>query len=174
MVSLAFVLHECPKTATRDIMQEAFRVLKPGVRALYRHVSREEGRLGGGEGTVGIYGSITEASMEKVVQAWERHCGLDREAVMVDVGSGLGRPLLHALASHGIAKAVGIETIRAHEEHYLARAVAAWLAEPAIEILGNVSAERLSIVSFVVARGSFFASRNPRFALFSDYFAKTS
>ena len=79
------------------------------VRALYRHVRREEGRLGGGEGTVGIYGSITEASMGKVVQAWERHCGLDREAVMVDVGSGLGRPLLHALASHGIAKAVGIE-----------------------------------------------------------------
>ena len=30
VVSLAFVLHECPKTATRDIMQEAFRVLKPG------------------------------------------------------------------------------------------------------------------------------------------------
>ena len=40
--------------------------------------------------------------------------------------------------------------IREHEEHYLRRAVAAWQAEPAIEILGNLDAERLSIVSFVV------------------------
>ena len=40
--------------------------------------------------------------------------------------------------------------IRAHEEHHLHRAVTAWQAEPAVEILGNVEAERLSIVSFVV------------------------
>jgi len=46
--------------------------------------------------------------------------------------------------------AVGIDVIRAHEEHYLRRAVAAWQEEPTIEILGNVAAERLSIVSFVV------------------------
>jgi len=46
--------------------------------------------------------------------------------------------------------AVGIDVIRAHEEDYLRRAVAAWLEEPEIEILGNVDAERLSIVSFVV------------------------
>ncbi len=49
-----------------------------------------------------------------------------------------------------LKEAVGLETIRAHEEHYLRRAVEAWEAEPAIEILGNVAAERLSIVSFVV------------------------
>jgi selenocysteine lyase/cysteine desulfurase len=46
--------------------------------------------------------------------------------------------------------AVGDEVIRSHEEHYLRRAVTAWLAEPTIEILGNTEAERLSIVSFVV------------------------
>jgi selenocysteine lyase/cysteine desulfurase len=46
--------------------------------------------------------------------------------------------------------AVGIDVIREHEEHHLHRAVVAWRAEPAIEILGNVDAERLSIVSFVV------------------------
>ncbi|MGY2873063.1 selenocysteine lyase/cysteine desulfurase [Marmoricola sp. URHA0025 HA25] len=46
--------------------------------------------------------------------------------------------------------AVGIDVIRAHEEHYLHRAVAAWQEEPTIEILGNLAAERLSIVSFVV------------------------
>ena len=49
-----------------------------------------------------------------------------------------------------LKEAVGLDVIRAHEEHYLRLAVRAWLAEPAIEILGNLSAERLSIVSFVV------------------------
>jgi selenocysteine lyase/cysteine desulfurase len=46
--------------------------------------------------------------------------------------------------------AVGIDVIREHEEHHLRRAVAAWQAEPTIEILGNLEARRLSIVSFVV------------------------
>jgi selenocysteine lyase/cysteine desulfurase len=46
--------------------------------------------------------------------------------------------------------AVGIDVIRSHEEDYLRRAVAAWRDEPTIEILGNLAAERLSIVSFVV------------------------
>ena len=49
-----------------------------------------------------------------------------------------------------LKEAVGLETIRAHEEYYLRRAVEAWRDEPAIEILGNLAAERLSIVSFVV------------------------
>ena len=49
-----------------------------------------------------------------------------------------------------LKQAVGLDVIRSHEEWYLRRAVDAWLAEPAIEILGNLDAERLSIVSFVV------------------------
>jgi selenocysteine lyase/cysteine desulfurase len=46
--------------------------------------------------------------------------------------------------------AVGIDVIRSHEEMFVRRAVQAWQTEPAIEILGNLAAERLSIVSFVV------------------------
>jgi selenocysteine lyase/cysteine desulfurase len=46
--------------------------------------------------------------------------------------------------------AVGIDVIREHEEAYLHRAVEAWRAEPTIDILGNLDASRLSIVSFVV------------------------
>ncbi|HTZ43054.1 MAG TPA: aminotransferase class V-fold PLP-dependent enzyme [Jatrophihabitans sp.] len=49
-----------------------------------------------------------------------------------------------------LKQAVGIDVIRAHEEHYLRQAVQAWQDEPALEILGNLDAERLSIVSFVV------------------------
>ena len=49
-----------------------------------------------------------------------------------------------------LKEAVGVATIRAHEERFLTRAVAEWSREPSIEILGNLDAERLSIVSFVV------------------------
>lgn len=37
------------------------------------------------------------------------HCGLDSSSHIIDIGSGLGRPLLHALITEGIADAGGIE-----------------------------------------------------------------
>lgn len=49
-----------------------------------------------------------------------------------------------------LKRAVGVENIRAAEDHHLARAMKAWLAEPAIQVLGNPEADRLSIISFVV------------------------
>jgi selenocysteine lyase/cysteine desulfurase len=49
-----------------------------------------------------------------------------------------------------LKEAVGVETIRAREEEFLRRAVDAWRGEPALEILGDLDAPRLSIVSFVV------------------------
>jgi selenocysteine lyase/cysteine desulfurase len=51
-----------------------------------------------------------------------------------------------------LKQAVGVEVIRDREERLLRRAVGAWQAVPEIEILGNLAAERLSIVSFVVRR----------------------
>jgi len=70
-----------------------------------------------------------------------------------------------------LKQAVGLDVIRAHEEHYLRRAVAAWLAEPSIEILGNLDAERLSIVSFVVRSPSGrYLHHNFVVALLNDLF----
>ena len=48
--------------------------------------------------------------------------------------------------------AVSVDVIRAQEERFLRRAVTSWRTNPNIEILGNLEAERLSIVSFVVHR----------------------
>jgi hypothetical protein len=48
--------------------------------------------------------------------------------------------------------AVGVDVIRAHEAYFVQRAIASWQQNPNIEILGNVDADRLSIVSFVVRR----------------------
>ena len=69
-----------------------------------------------------------------------------------------------------LKEAVGLETIRAHEEYYLRRAVEAWRDEPAIEILGNLAAERLSIVSFVVRRGPLYLHHNFVVSLLNDLF----
>jgi selenocysteine lyase/cysteine desulfurase len=51
-----------------------------------------------------------------------------------------------------LKQAVGVDEIRAREEALLRRAVDSWRVNPNIEILGNLDAERLSIVSFVVRR----------------------
>jgi len=70
-----------------------------------------------------------------------------------------------------LKQAVGVETIRAREELLLNRAVEVWRRNPAIEILGNLDAERLSIVSFVVRRpGGQYLHHNYVVALLHDLF----
>jgi selenocysteine lyase/cysteine desulfurase len=70
-----------------------------------------------------------------------------------------------------LKQAVGTETIKAVEAALLERAVRAWSDEPAIEILGNLDAERLSIVSFVVRRpGGNYLHHNFVVALLNDLF----
>jgi len=70
-----------------------------------------------------------------------------------------------------LKEAVGVETIRAREDLFLQRAVTAWRDEPAIEILGNLDAERLSIVSFVVhAQGERYLHHNFVVAVLNDLF----
>jgi hypothetical protein len=51
-----------------------------------------------------------------------------------------------------LKEAVGVEVIRAREADFLRRAIAAWHSVPGLRVLGSLTAERLSIVSFVVHR----------------------
>jgi hypothetical protein len=70
-----------------------------------------------------------------------------------------------------LKQAVGVEVIRGREEQFLRRAITAWQSEPAIEILGNPDAERLSIVSFVVrAPSGRYLHHNYVVALLNDLF----
>lgn len=70
-----------------------------------------------------------------------------------------------------LKQAVGTATIREQEERFLARAIAAWREEPSIELLGNLDAPRLSIVSFVVRSPSGrFLHHNYVVALLNDLF----
>ena len=71
----------------------------------------------------------------------------------------------------GLKQAVGTAAIEAHESAMLRRAVAAWQQEPSIQILGNLSARRLSILSFVVrAPSGAYLHHNFVVALLNDLF----
>ena len=70
-----------------------------------------------------------------------------------------------------LKSAVGVETIRAHEADFVARAMAVWGANPAMEILGNRDAERLSIVSFTIHTPSGkYLHHNAAVAMLNDLF----
>ena len=66
--------------------------------------------------------------------------------------------------------AVGVDRIRRLEESFIERAIASWRENPAIEILGNEEAERLSIVSFVVRHDGRYLHHNFVVALLNDLF----
>lgn len=70
-----------------------------------------------------------------------------------------------------LKEAVGTGVIRAHEEDFVRRAIAAWSANPSLQVLGNTEAERLSIVSFVVRRpGGRYLHHNLVVAILNDLF----
>jgi selenocysteine lyase/cysteine desulfurase len=69
-----------------------------------------------------------------------------------------------------LKQAVGADTIASLERSFIRRAIASWGANPNIELLGNLHAERLSIVSFVVRHGGRYLHHNFVVALLNDLF----
>jgi hypothetical protein len=69
-----------------------------------------------------------------------------------------------------VKRAVGEGVIEARERDFIERAIAAWSAEPNLHVLGNLSAKRLSIVSFLVRHGELFLHHNFVVALLNDLF----
>ena len=69
-----------------------------------------------------------------------------------------------------LKEAVGVDLIREREEAFITRAIEAWSANPSLRILGNKSAWRLSIVSFVVRHGEGALHHNFVVALLNDLF----
>lgn len=76
---------------------------------LYRIMQSEEKKLGGGEGVEGLYGSITGRGMALIIECMKSKGGLCDKSTLVDIGAGIGRPLLHALCDPGVTRAFGIE-----------------------------------------------------------------
>lgn len=70
-----------------------------------------------------------------------------------------------------LKNAVGVETIRARESDLVGRAISSWNTHPNIHILGNLDADRLSIVSFVIRKpGGKYLHHNFVVAVLNDLF----
>ena len=68
-----------------------------------------QGKLGGGEGVEGFYGSLNQNSMTAILGSLVSNTGMGAESVFLDVGAGIGRPMLHALLTGRCSHAYGIE-----------------------------------------------------------------
>jgi selenocysteine lyase/cysteine desulfurase len=111
----------------------------PGVLAVRRELVRNRVPVVPGGGTVAYVNPSEHVYVDDVEHREEG----GTPAIVESIRAGLVFQL---------KQAVGIEVIRAHEEYAVRRALHRWAANPAIEILGNPQAQRLSIVSFVVRR----------------------
>jgi selenocysteine lyase/cysteine desulfurase len=69
-----------------------------------------------------------------------------------------------------LKQAVGEDVVRALEESFIRRAIAFWSENPNIQLLGNLEAERLSIVSFMVRHGERYLHHDFVVALLNDLF----
>ncbi|MDX2475675.1 MAG: aminotransferase class V-fold PLP-dependent enzyme [Candidatus Krumholzibacteria bacterium] len=69
-----------------------------------------------------------------------------------------------------LKRAVGEKNIEALEEGFVDRAIRAWSENPNIQVLGNLKAQRLSIVSFVIRSGERILHHNFVVALMNDLF----
>ncbi len=70
----------------------------------------------------------------------------------------------------GLKRAVGEDVIEAREHGLVKRAIASWSENPNIQVLGNLEAQRLSIVSFVIRSGQKVLHHNYVVALLNDLF----
>ena len=129
----------------------------PGVLVVRRELLRNRVPTVPGGGTVAYVNPSEHRYLEDPV---EREEG-GTPAIVESIRAGLVFQL---------KQAVGADTIQARERSFIDRAIASWSANPNIELLGNLEAERLSIVSFVVRDGPKYLHHNFVVALLNDLF----
>lgn len=101
----------------------------------------------------------------------EEHVYLDDPVHREEAGTPAIVESIRAGLVFQLKEAVGTGVISAHESDYVRRAITAWGHIPEIEVLGNLDAERLSILSFVVRRpGGRYLHHNAVVALLNDLF----
>jgi hypothetical protein len=76
---------------------------------IYKIIGKSTGSLGGNGHTGPIYGELTIGSMQRIVDALVKDCGMTAQSRFIDVGSGLGKPNFHVAQNPGVRISVGIE-----------------------------------------------------------------
>lgn len=94
--------------------------ISPRVEKAYSIVRGCTGTLGGNGTTGAIYGELTMGSMQRVINLMVEKCAMTEQSRFIDVGSGLGKPNLHAAQDPQVRLSVGVEleTIRWHLAMY--------------------------------------------------------
>jgi selenocysteine lyase/cysteine desulfurase len=129
----------------------------PGVLVVRRELVRNRVPTVPGGGTVAYVNPSEHRYLDDPVQREEG----GTPAIIESIRAGLVFQL---------KAAVGTDAIRAREESFIRRAMEAWNANPNIQLLGNTSAERLSIVSFVIRHGRRYVHHNFVVAVLNDLF----
>ena len=130
----------------------------PGVLAIRRHLLTNSVPVVVGGGTVAYVNPAEHVYLSDPVHREEA----GTPAIVESIRAGL---------VFDLKRNVGTDVIRAHESDFLRRAVLGWSQHPSIDILGNVEAERLSIVSFTVRRpGGRYLHHNLVVAILNDLF----
>ncbi|HXM58375.1 MAG TPA: aminotransferase class V-fold PLP-dependent enzyme [Candidatus Dormibacteraeota bacterium] len=129
----------------------------PGVLAVRRDLVRNRVPTVPGGGTVAYVNPMEHRYLDDPVQREEG----GTPAIVEAIRCGLVFQL---------KAAVGEAEIRRREEDFIGRAVTSWSANPNLEILGNVAARRLSIVSFVVRHDRRYLHHNFVVAVLNDLF----
>ena len=129
----------------------------PGVLAVRRELLRNRVPTVPGGGTVAYVNPSEHRYLDDPVQREEG----GTPAIVESIRAGLVFQL---------KQAVGAQAIQLRERSFIQRAIASWNANPNIELLGNLQAERLSIVSFVIRRGSSYLHHNFAVAVLNDLF----
>jgi selenocysteine lyase/cysteine desulfurase len=129
----------------------------PGVLAVRRELVRNRVPTVPGGGTVAYVNPTGHRYLEDPIHREEG----GTPAIVESIRCGLVFQL---------KRAVGEDEIRRREEAFIGRAIAYWGASPNLEILGNVGATRLSIVSFVVRHGRRYLHHNFVVAVLNDLF----
>ncbi|HZD71486.1 MAG TPA: aminotransferase class V-fold PLP-dependent enzyme, partial [Actinomycetes bacterium] len=129
----------------------------PGVLAVRRVLLRNRVPTVPGGGTVAYVNPTEHRYLDDPVQREEG----GTPAIVESIRAGLVFQL---------KQAVGVEAIQARERSFIRRAIASWSTNPNIELLGNLDAERLSIVSFVVRHGGRYLHHNLVVAILNDLF----
>lgn len=129
----------------------------PGVLVAKRHLFKNTVPAMPGGGTVSF---VTDEHHSYVKKPERREEG-GTPAIIESIRAGLVFQL---------KEAVGAETIRARESHFIHRAIESWAKNPNIRVLGSHTAWRLSIVSFVVRHREINLHHTFVVALLNDLF----
>ena len=129
----------------------------PGVLVARRDLFRNRVPSMPGGGTVAYVNSQEHAYLAEI----ERREEGGTPAIVESIRAGL---------VFGLKAAVGTDTIRGLEAGLIRRALRRWEDNPSLEILGSHTAERLSIVSFVVRHAGRYLHHNYVVALLNDLF----